>query len=99
MDGLDIRLEEGDERWVLRLAGTLDGRTAHAVTEALRELPVVPLTVDFSQVRTFVDLSVDALTRALRNRPVSLTGLGRHQARMFRYFGLRTDEREQSAEA
>jgi len=50
-------------------------------------------------VRTFVDLSVDALTRALRDRPVFLTGLGRHQARMFRYFGLRTDEREHSAEA
>jgi len=55
--------------------------------------------VDFSQVRTFVDLSVDALTRALRDRPVSLTGLGRHQARMFRYFGLLTDEIEQPAEA
>jgi anti-anti-sigma regulatory factor len=99
MDGLDIRLEEGDDRWVLRLKGTLDGRTARAVTDALRELPAVPLTIDFSQVRTFVDLSVDALTRALRDRPVSLRGLGRHQARMFRYFGLRTEEREQSAEA
>ncbi|HVP59193.1 MAG TPA: hypothetical protein VMT11_01395 [Myxococcaceae bacterium] len=51
------------------------------------------------QVRTFVDLSVDALTRALRDRPVSLKGLGRHQARMFRYFGLRTDDLEQSAKA
>ncbi len=84
---------------MLRLRGTLDGSTAHAVTQALRNLPPVPLTVDFSQVRTFVDLSVDALTRALRDRPVALTGLGRHQARMFRYFGLRTDELEQSVEA
>jgi len=99
MDGLDIRLETGERRLVLRLRGTLDGRTAHAVTQALRDLPPVPLTVDFSQVRTFVDLSVDALTRALRDRPVSLTGLGRHQARMFRYFGLRTDALEQSGEA
>ena len=99
MDGLDIRLEEVDERWVLRLSGTLDGRTARAVTDALRELPFVPLTVDFSQVRTFVDLSVDALTRALRDRPVSLRGLGRHQARMFRYFGFSTEEGEQSVEA
>jgi anti-anti-sigma regulatory factor len=99
MDGLDIRLEESEHRLVLRLTGTLDGHTAHAVTQALRELPPLPLTVDFSQVRTFVDLSVDALTRALRDRPVSLTGLGRHQARMFRYFGLRSDELEQPAEA
>jgi len=99
MDGLDIRLEESEHRLVLRLTGTLDGRTALAVTQALRELPPLPLTVDFSQVRTFVDLSVDALTRALRDRPVSLTGLGRHQARMFRYFGLLTDEIEQPAEA
>ena len=99
MDSLDIRLEESEHGLVLRLTGTLDGRTALAVTEALRELPPLPLTVDFSQVRTFVDLSVDALTRALRDRPVLLTGLGRHQARMFRYFGFRTDEVEQPAEA
>jgi anti-anti-sigma regulatory factor len=99
MDGLDIRLEEVDERLVLRLIGTLDGRTALAVSRRLRELPPLPLTVDFSQVRTFVDLSVDALTRALRDRPVSLTGLGRHQARMFRYFGLRTDDHEHPVEA
>jgi hypothetical protein len=99
MDGLDIRLEEGERGLVLRLRGTLDGRTATAVTEALDALPPLPLTVDFSGVRTFVDLSVDALTRALRDRPVSLKGLGRHQARMFRYFGLRTDDVEQPAEA
>jgi anti-anti-sigma regulatory factor len=99
MDGLDIRLEESEQGLVLRLTGTLDGRTADAVTEALRALPQLPLTVDFSGVRTFVDLSVDALTRALRDRPVSLTGLGRHQARMFRYFGLRTVEHEPPAEA
>jgi hypothetical protein len=99
MEGLDIRLEQRDQRLVLRLTGTLDGRTARAVIEALGDLPPVHVTVDFSQVRTFVDLSVDALTRALRDRPVSLTGLGRHQARMFRYFGLPTDEGEHSAEA
>ena len=99
MERLDIRLEKGEHRVVLRLEGTLDGDTARAVTQALRELPAVPVTLDFSRVRTFVDLSVDALTRALRNRPVSLTGLGRHQARMFRYFGLRIDEQEQPAEA
>ena len=99
MERLDIRLEEGEDRWVLRLEGMLDGHTALAVIRALQELPSVPLTVDFSRVHTFVDLSVDALTRALRDRPVSLTGLGRHQARMFRYFGLRIDEQEQSAEA
>ena len=99
MDGLDIRLERDERRLVLWLTGTLDGRTAVAVTQTLREMPPLPLTVDFSQVRTFVDLSVDALTRALRDRPVSLTGLGRHQARMFRYFGLQVEEREQPAEA
>ena len=99
MDGLDILVEEGERRLVLRLRGTLDGRTANAVTEALLALPQVPLIVDFSGVRTFVDLSVDALTRALRDRPVSLRGLGRHQARMFRYFGFSTEEGEQSVEA
>ena len=99
MDGLDIRLESDGRLLVLRLTGTLDGRTAHAVTDALLALPPLPLVVDVSQVRTFVDLSVDALTRALRDRPVSLRGLGRHQARMFRYFGFSTEEGEQSVEA
>jgi len=99
MDGLEMRLEQHQQRLVLHLSGTLDGRTARAVIDVLGELPPVPLTVDFSRVRTFVDLSVDALTRALRHRPVSLRGLGRHQARMFRYFGLPSDEGEQSVEA
>jgi hypothetical protein len=50
-------------------------------------------------VRTFVDLSIDALTLALRGRAVRLTGLGRHQQRMFRYFGLSPVEPVQPAEA
>jgi hypothetical protein len=50
-------------------------------------------------VRTFVDLSVEALTRALRDRPAYLKGLGRHQQRMFRYFGFASEPREQPAEA
>jgi hypothetical protein len=65
----------------------------------LSQLPPRPLTVDFSRVRTFVDLSIDALTLALRGRAVRLTGLGRHQQRMFRYFGLSPVEPVQPAEA
>jgi STAS domain len=92
-------VEESDAGLLLRLEGTLDGRTVRAVTRTLEGLPHRPLTVDFSRVRTFVDLSVDALTRALRDRPVRLQGLGRHQQRMFRYFGLGAEPREHPAEA
>jgi STAS domain len=99
MDRLDIRVEESDGGLLLRLDGILDGQTVRAVTEALEGLPLRPLTVDFSRVRTFVDLSVDALTRALQDRPVSLRGLGRHQQRMFRYFGFASEPMEQPAEA
>jgi hypothetical protein len=69
------------------------------VAEALGRLPLGPLVVDFSRVRTFVDLAVDALTLALQGRKVELTGLGRHQQRMFRYFGLSPAETVQAAEA
>lgn len=99
MDRLDIRVEESDGGLLLRLDGILDGQTVRAVTEALEGLQLRPLTVDFSRVRTFVDLSVDALTRALQDRPVSLRGLGRHQQRMFRYFGFASEPMEQPAEA
>jgi hypothetical protein len=69
------------------------------LAKTLEGLPPRPLTVDFSRVRTFVDLSVDALTRALRDRPVHLQGLGRHQQRMFRYFGFASEAMEEPAEA
>jgi STAS domain len=99
MDRLVIRVEESSGGLLLRLDGILDGKTVRAVTKALEGLPPRALTVDFSRVRTFVDLSVDALTRALRDRPVHLQGLGRHQQRMFRYFGLGAEPMEHPAEA
>lgn len=99
MDDLDIHLEDRDDRLVLRLAGTLDGHGAQTLAEALRQLPLRPLTIDFSRVRTFVDLAIDGLTLALRGRPVRIVGVGRHQQRMFRYFGLQLAELAQPAEA
>ena len=50
MDGLEIQLEEEEHRLVLRLTGTLDGRTALAVSASrldgllalLRSKPEVP---------------------------------------------------------
>lgn len=99
MDALEIGFEERDEHLILRLTGTLDAPAARAVAEAVGRLPLRPLTVDFSRVRTFVDLAIDGLTLALRGRPVRLTGLGRHQQRMFRYFGLSSAEPVEPAEA
>jgi STAS domain-containing protein len=99
MDRLVIRVEESEAGLLLRLDGILDGKTVRALAKTLEGLPPRPLTVDFSRVRTFVDLSVDALTQALRDRPVHLQGLGRHQQRMFRYFGFASEPMEEPAEA
>jgi len=99
MDALEIGIEEREGQVLVRLSGTLDGRAARTVAETLGRLPLRPLVVDFSRVRTFVDLAIDALTLALRGRTFRLTGLGRHQQRMFRYFGVRAVEPGQAAEA
>ena len=99
MDALEIGIEEWKGEGLVRLSGTLDGRTARKVAETLGRLPRRPLVVDFSRVRTFVDLAVDALTLALRGKTFRLTGLGRHQQRMFRYFGVLPLEPGEAAEA
>jgi len=99
MDALEIGIEEQEDQVLVRLSGTLDGRAARMVADTLGRLPPRPLVVDFSRVRTFVDLAIDGLTRALRGRTVRLTGLGRHQQRMFRYFGIPPTEPGRPAEA
>jgi anti-anti-sigma regulatory factor len=86
---LHIRREENAGRTTLWLEGTFDRSTAQQLGESIAEVNG-PVVVDFSQVRTFKDSAVDVLTRAMKEG-VSLRGIGSHQERLLRYFGLATE--------
>jgi hypothetical protein len=89
--GLQIHREIQAGRVMLRLEGTLDGRTAQQLRESLGGADGREVVVDFSLVRDFKDTAVAVLTRDLEARSVQLRGLAGHQARMFRYFGFTPD--------
>ena len=93
---LQIHKEIQPGRVMLRLEGTLDGRTAHQLRDSLGSADVGEVVLDFSLVRDFKDTAVAVLTRDLGARPVKLRGLAGHQARMFRYFGLSMGEASSS---
>jgi hypothetical protein len=88
---LQIHREIQAGRVMLRLEGTLDGRTAQQLRDLLDAADAGELVLDFSLVRDFKDTAVAVLTRDLGSRPVQLRGLAGHQARMFRYFGFALD--------
>ena len=88
---LQIHREIQSGRVMLRLEGTLDGRTAHQLCDSLDTAEAGEVVLDFSLVRDFKDTAVAVLTRDLGTRPVQLRGLAGHQARMFRYFGFALD--------
>jgi len=88
---LQIHKEIQPGRVMLRLEGTLDGRTAHQLRDSLGGAEAGEVVLDFSLVRDFKDTAVAVLTRALGAGPLKLRGLAGHQARMFRYFGFALD--------
>lgn len=74
----------------IRVSGTFDGAAALKLQQLIEELKANDVELDFSQTRTFLDLAVALLTRSLQTRRVTFRGLGEHQERMFRYFGVKT---------
>ncbi len=99
MAGFELKREEVAGNVVLRLHGVLDGAAARELHQAMVSVdPRTDLIVDFSQVRDFCDYSVGVLTRTLSTRPARLRGLRQHQARMFEYFGI-ASENSQSERA
>ncbi len=91
MTGLSIQVENGADTVTLKLEGTFDGETAALLKQSLDALgPAQDMTLDFSRVRSFVDLAVAVLTRDLTHgrERLHLKGLSGHPERMFRYFGL-----------
>ena len=88
---LQIHKEIQPGRLMLRLEGTLDGRTAHQLRDSLGSADGGEVVLDFSLVRDFKDTAVAVLNRDLGARSVKLRGLAGHQERMFRYFGFALD--------
>lgn len=86
---IDVTRGAGGEV-VVRIDGTFDSQAASRISGWLRELPsAAPVVLDFSRVREFHDLGVAAMASQLAGRgPIEVLGLGRHQQRLLRYFGV-----------
>ncbi len=99
LQGLQIGREDHPGGTTLKLHGVFDGGTALELRRYIEALESQSISLDFSGVRTYVDLAVAILTGGFRDREVELCGLPRHQERMFRYFGVLTRAHEHSAAA
>ena len=75
---------------VIRIDGTFDRIAASRLSGWLGEVPGdAQVVIDFSRVNDFQDFGVAALASQLAGRgPVQVLGLGRHQHRLLRYFGV-----------
>jgi hypothetical protein len=75
---------------VIRLDGIFDRQAAARLSGWLAEVPAgAQVVLDFHGVREFHDFGVAAMASQLAARgPVHVRGLGRHQERLLRYFGV-----------
>jgi hypothetical protein len=79
---------------VFRLEGTFDLPAARLLESSLKRMAVGSrVRVDFTRVREFKDFAVAVLAHALRSHggvDAKVEGLGLHQVRLLRYFGVDT---------
>ncbi|WP_242392902.1 STAS domain-containing protein [Anaeromyxobacter oryzisoli] len=75
---------------VIRIDGTFDRQAASRLNGWLGEVPRdAPVVLDFSRVRELQDLGLAAVAGALAGLGgVQVLGLGWHQQRLLRYFGV-----------
>jgi anti-anti-sigma regulatory factor len=77
---------------VIRLEGTFDLPAARLLENSLRRMAGASrVRVDFTHVREFKDFAVAVLAQTLRSDGavgVKMEGLGLHQVRLLRYFGV-----------
>jgi hypothetical protein len=75
---------------IIRMDGTFDRQAAARLSGWLGEIhPGAQVVLDFHGVREFHDFGVAAMAAQLAARgPVQVRGLGRHQERLLRYFGV-----------
>ncbi len=89
----------GEVRTIV-VEGVFDGARAAELAHTLEAMlgGSDPVVLDFTKVREFYDFGVAvlahdlALRRTEREPKVSLKGLRTHQLRMFRYFGIDTED-------
>jgi anti-anti-sigma regulatory factor len=86
MAGLEIHREDG--KVTLQLEGTFDGAAALRLRQSLEGLSADEVVLDFTRVQQFKDLAIAVLMRGVQARNLRFRGLGVHQERMFRYFGV-----------
>ena len=95
-DGADMptctfEREQGDDRTLIRVAGTFDRGAAYELRDRLAKEPAGEVTLDFSLVSEFVDLGVATLAHVFagaHHHRLVVRGLRQHQVRIFRYFGV-----------
>jgi len=87
-----VRGERGEI--VVEVNGTFDGKAAARLSGWLGEVPASePLVVDFTRARGCEDLVLAAVADRLAGRDrVVVRGLGRHQERLLRYFGVSLED-------
>lgn len=75
---------------VIRIDGTFDRQAAIRLSGWLGEVPRnAPVVLDFSRVREFHDFGLAAMAGPLAGLGgVQVLGLGWHQQRLLRYFGV-----------
>ncbi len=80
----------GKGELVIQIDGDFDRQAAARLSSWLGEVPQdAAVVLDFSRVRELQDLGLAALAGRLgERRDVQVVGLGRHQQRMLRYFGV-----------
>lgn len=90
MAGLQMQLVEMGSRVTVRLEGSFDAVSAVDLRKVLEALGTRKVVLDFSGVRTFVDLAIGVLSRELEGRQIEmeLVGLPGHHERLFQYMGF-----------
>ncbi len=78
------------EEVVIRLEGVFDAAAAQRLSTAIETARSEEIRVDLTDVREFHDVDIAMLARALSGHEphVAVSGLGHHQRRLLRYFGI-----------
>jgi len=87
---------------VFEMQGVFDVPAAQRLARALAQADAgEQVRIDLTQVREFHDYGVTVLAQALSawGARIDVRGLGRHQRRLLRYFGVHTADEEAKVEA
>lgn len=92
VERFQIERLDADGITLLRLNGDFDRTAAGLLRAVIEQLAPGEVVLDFSRTRNFRDLAVPMLTRGLENQSIRVSGLPRHQERVFQYFGWAAEQ-------